>query len=508
MLQIDLEICLKFPRWFKMDLINAKFHEISSAVKNKKISAAEVTSFFLGRVQKYNEKINAFTHLNAFASEEAKRLDQRIHNGEELGPLAGIPFGIKELFCTKGLKTTASSKILENFVPPYDATAVKKLKDAGAVILGKLNQDEFAMGSSTENSIYGSTKNPWNLSCVAGGSSGGSAAAQSARMCAGTLGTDTGGSIRQPASFCGIVGIKPTYGRISRYGMIAFASSLDQAGPMVSCVEDAALALEVLCGQDPNDSTTSEKAVPQFSKNLNKNVKGKKIAIVQEYLKHSALDTETEKTFVSAIESLKKEGAEIVEVSIPLTEHAVPMYYLIASSEASSNLARYDGVKYGFRADFHDLSAIELEKFYSETRGQGFGKEVKRRIMLGTHCLSSGYFEAYYNKACQVRRLLRDQFKAAFQNCDAIISPVTTSAAFKLGDKVKNPLAMYLNDIFTVSTNLAGLAAISVPFGITKTGLPIGVQLNVWQFEEQKLLDLAYFLQEASSVKGMMPNGI
>lgn len=489
-----------------MDLLQASFKSVNDAVQAKKISAKEVTQFFLNRAEKLNPKLNAYILMNDKALQEAEKIDERILRGEKVGPLAGVSFGIKDLLCTKDIRTTACSKILENFIPPYDATVVSRLKKAGAVVLGKLNLDEFAMGSSNETSYFGKCKNPWNPEYVPGGSSGGSASAQSARIAMGTIGTDTGGSIRQPSNFCGIVGIKPTYGRVSRYGIVAFASSLDQAGPMVSTVEDAAVALEVICGQDEKDSTTSSKQVPEFSKNLNKNIKGMKIGILKEYESKGRVHQEVEKTFESAIETLKKLGAEIVDVSVPMTEFAVPMYYLIAASEASSNLARYDGVKYGYRANIQDLSHTSLEDFYSQTRGEGFGTEVKRRIMLGTYCLSSGYYDAYYNKACQVRRVLKDQYVEAFKKCDAIVSPVTTTAAFKIGEKVYDPLTMYLNDIFTTSTNLAGLPGMSVPFGQTQTGMPIGIQLTGAHFEEQKILNIAAALEEASLVKGKTPN--
>ena len=488
-----------------MNLLTASFKDVTSAIKSKKISAVEVLQFFLQRIEKLNPQLNAVLLTSSMALQEAKSLDQKISRGDQVGALAGIPFGIKDMLCTKGLRTTAGSKMLENFIPPYDSTAVAHLKKADAIIIGKLNQDEFAMGSSNETSFFGPCKNPWNTNYVPGGSSGGSAAAQASRLMMGTLGTDTGGSIRQPSSFCGIVGIKPTYGRVSRYGIIAFASSLDQAGPMVSCVEDAALTLEVICGQDSKDSTTSPEKVPNFSQKLNSNIKGLKIGLVKEY-NIGGLHPDVEKTYHQAIEQVKKMGAEVFEVSIGLTEFSVPMYYLISASEASSNLARYDGVKYGFRADFKDLSAMGLDDFYSETRGQGFGKEVKRRIMLGTYCLSSGYYEAYYNKACQVRRLLQAQFLAAFTLCDAILSPVTTSPAFKIGERSYDPLTMYLNDIFTTSTNLAGLTGLSVPFGKSSEGLPIGVQLTGNHFQEQKILNIAFALESVSDVKGQVPS--
>ncbi|WP_374076630.1 Asp-tRNA(Asn)/Glu-tRNA(Gln) amidotransferase subunit GatA [Bdellovibrio bacteriovorus] len=488
-----------------MDLTFASITEIAEAVKTKNVSAKEVTQHFQKRIESLDGKLNSFTSKNEQAVKEAEFIDARIAKGEDVGILAGVPFGIKEMFCTKGLKTTAGSKILENFVPPYDATAVARLKKAGIVVLGKLNQDEFAMGSSNETSFHGVVKNPWNLDRVPGGSSGGSAAAQAARLVAGTLGTDTGGSIRQPASFCGIVGVKPTYGRISRYGIIAYASSLDQAGPMVSTVKDAALTLEVMSGFDELDSTTTQKKVPTWSQNLKADVKGMKIGLMKEYMTGS-LHPDVQKTVENSVDTLKKMGAEIIEVSVPMTEFAVPVYYLVAASEASSNLARYDGVKYGFRADFKNLSAIDLEEFYGKTRGLGFGSEVKRRIMLGTYCLSSGYYDAYYNKAGQVRRLITNQYLEAFKKCDVILSPVTTAPAFKINERISDPLAMYMNDIFTTSTNLAGLPGMSVPFGLSQDGLPIGIQLTASHFEEQKMLDVAYALEGASPVKGKNPH--
>lgn len=490
-----------------MDLTFATLTEIADAVKTKKVSAKEVTQHFQKRIETLDGKLNSFSSKNENALNEAEAIDSLIAKGEEVGPLAGVPFGIKEMFCTKGLKTTAGSKILENFAPPYDATVVARLKKAGIVVMGKLNQDEFAMGSSNETSFHGIVKNPWNLERVPGGSSGGSAAAQAARLVAGTLGTDTGGSIRQPASFCGVVGVKPTYGRVSRYGIIAYASSLDQAGPMVSNVKDAALTMEIMSGFDKFDSTTTQKAVPAWSKNLKTDVKGMKIGLMKEYMA-GELHPDVQKTVENSVETLKKMGAEIVEVSVPMTEFAVPVYYLVAASEASSNLARYDGVKYGYRAEFKNLSAVDLEEFYGQTRGQGFGSEVKRRIMLGTYCLSSGYYDAYYIKAGQVRRLIMNQYLEAFKKCDVILSPVTTAPAFKIGERISDPLAMYLNDIFTTSTNLAGLPGMSVPFGLSQDGLPIGIQLTASHFEEQKMLDVGYALESASPVKGKHPHVI
>lgn len=489
-----------------MDITFASFHEISTAIKTKKISAAEVTQHFLNRIQKLDKDLNSYISVNDVALDEAKKIDLKIKNGEDIGSLGGIPFGIKDMLCTKGLKTTAGSKILENFIPPYDSTVVSRLKNSGAVILGKLNQDEFAMGSSNETSFFGAVKNPWDTSRVPGGSSGGSAAAQAARLAAGTIGTDTGGSIRQPASFCGVVGVKPTYGRVSRYGIIAYASSLDQAGPIVSSVTDAALTLEAMCGHDEMDATSSQRIVPKFSTSLNENMKGVKVGILEEALK-GGLDKDVEKTVQNAIETLKKLGAEIVPVSISLIEHSIPVYYLVAASEASSNLSRYDGVRFGFRADMQESSS-SLDDFYSRTRGQGFGSEVQRRIMIGTFCLSSGYYDAYYTKACQVRRLIKNQYDEAFKKCDVMLSPVAATPAFKIGDRISDPLAMYLNDIFTTSTNLAGLPGMSIPFGMSENKLPIGVQLTAQAFEEQKMLNVGFALEKASSLKGEKPHVI
>jgi aspartyl-tRNA(Asn)/glutamyl-tRNA(Gln) amidotransferase subunit A len=488
-----------------MDLKLASFSQISQAVKGKKVSALEVTQYFLQRANSLNPKVNAYIQINDKAEDEARLLDAKLARGEDLGLLSGVPFGIKDMFCTKGLRTTAASKMLQDFIPPYDSTVVARLKSAGATVLGKLNQDEFAMGSSNETSFFGPSKNPWNTDFVPGGSSGGSAAAQAARMAAGTLGTDTGGSIRQPASFCGVVGVKPSYGRVSRYGIIAFASSLDQAGPLVSCVEDAALSLEVICGRDPRDSTTSDHSVPAFSKNLKEDLKGMKVGLMKEY-KVGKIHPDVQKTFEQAIDTVKKRGAEVVEVSVSMTDQAVPMYYLISASEASSNLARYDGVKYGYRTPMDSMAGMDLDEFYMKTRGEGFGREVKRRIMLGTYCLSSGYYDAYYNKACQVRRLMRDEYLEVFKKCDVILSPVTTSPAFKLGDRISDPLAMYLNDIFTVSTNLAGLPGMSVPFGMSAEGLPIGVQVTAAPFQEQNMLTVGFSLEQASNLKWKVPN--
>lgn len=481
--------------------------QIRDRIIKRDISARQVTESFLSRCRDLNPKLNAFITLSDKAVQQAEAVDKALDKGEKVGPLAGIPLAIKDMLCTKGLKTTAASKILNNFIPPYSSTVVERLENAGAITIGKANMDEFAMGSSNENSHFGVVKNPWDLTAVPGGSSGGSAAAVAAGMAAGAIGTDTGGSIRQPANFCGIVGVKPTYGRVSRYGIIAFASSLDQAGPMTRTVEDAALMMEVICGHDPKDSTTAQTKVPAWSANLSADLKGMKIGLPKEYFSDEVSD-DTKKVVDEALKAVKAAGATTVEVSIPLTGYGVPIYYLIATSEASSNLARYDGVRFGYRSDFSKIPASDLEEFYSRSRGEGFGAEVKRRIMLGTYALSSGYYDAYYRKAGQVRRLLRDEFSQAFQKCDVLLTPVTTAPAFKIGERVANPLQMYLNDIFTISTNMVGIPGMSVPGGFSSTGLPIGVQLSSAHFQEEKMLNVAYAIEKALGAGGRNPNGI
>lgn len=488
-----------------MDLNQATLVEISSAIRSKKVSAVEVTRHFYSRAERLDTKINSFVSLNPNALKEAEAVDQAIAQGKDPGPLAGVPVAVKDLLCTEGLKTTACSKILENFVPPYSATVVDRLIKAGAVVLGKTSLDEFAMGSSNENSAFGSVKNPWNLEYVPGGSSGGSAAALAARFAPAAIGTDTGGSIRQPASFCGVYGIKPTYGRVSRYGIIAFASTLDQAGPMAHSTGDCAAILETISGKCNFDSTTSKEAVPQWMNSLKSDLKGVRIGLPKEYFSES-IDPDVMKVTQNAIDVLKSRGAETVEVSLSLVKHSVPIYYLIATSEASSNLARYDGVRYGYRSNFDQAPASDLGEFYARNRGEAFGPEVKRRIMLGTYALSSGYYDAYYQKAGQVRRLLRDEFLRAFEKCDVILSPVTTSPAFKLGSRISNPLEMYLNDIFTTSTNLAGLPGMSVPAGFSQNGLPIGVQLMAKHFDEQSIFNVSSALEETLNLRGRVPN--
>ncbi|MEY4617367.1 MAG: glutamyl-tRNA(Gln) amidotransferase, subunit [Pseudomonadota bacterium] len=490
-----------------MAIIDLSIAELRKKIQQRELSATQLSEAFLNRIKELDPKLNSFITVNERVMDDARELDKRIAAGENVGPLAGLPLAIKDMLCTKGIKTTAASKMLNNFVPPYDSTVVAKLKKAGALVIGKTNLDEFAMGSSNETSFYGSVKNPWNLDCVPGGSSGGSAAAQAARLAVASIGTDTGGSIRQPASFCGIVGIKPTYGRVSRYGIVAYASSLDQAGPMTSTVADAAEMLEVISGHDIHDSTSSQKSVPTFTQSLRKDLKGMKIGLIREY-ETDAISADVRKTVENAIATAKSLGAEVVEVQVPLTQYAVPIYYLVAASEASSNLARYDGVRYGYRADYQNLSAVELEKFYCKNRGQGFGEEVQRRIMLGTYALSSGYYDAYYNKAGQVRRLLTQEFQSAFEKCDVILSPVSTTAAFKIGERISDPLAMYLNDIFTTSTNLAGLPGMSVPFGFSAQGMPIGIQLTATHFQEEKLFAVASALEAAANISDRRPNVI
>lgn len=488
-----------------MDVLKTSLKEIRDGIRAKKFSSVEVTQSYLSQIEKWNGKLNAYITVNDKALEAAKRADEAIAKGDQ-APLAGIPIAIKDMFCTKGLRTTAGSKILENFIPPYSATVVERLEKAGMVSLGKTNQDEFAMGSSSETSAFGIGRNPWNLDYVPGGSSGGSAAAVAAGMAPASLGTDTGGSIRQPASFCGIVGIKPTYGRVSRYGIVAFASSLDQAGPMTKTVADAALVLEAMSGRDERDSTTSAQAVPSWEKNISKNLKGLKVGLPKEYFS-DRLQPETRAAVDKAIDVVKKAGGETVEISLPLTEMAVPIYYLVCTSEASSNLARYDGVRFGYRADFSKKPAEDLAEFYCRTRGEGFGKEVKRRIILGTYALSSGYYDAYYKKACQVRRILRQQFLDAFQKCDVMMSPVTTSPAFKLHERISDPLEMYLNDIYTTSANLVGIPGISVPAGFSSNKLPIGVQILATHFNEQALFNVGSVIEEGLALKEL-PHGI
>ncbi len=490
-----------------MDITNAKISELAELVQNRKLSAEEVCDHFLKRIESLDGKLNSFITVNAKARENARAVDEKIKRGEQVGRLAGVPIAIKDLLCTRGLRTTAGSKILHNFVPPYSATVVNRLEASGAITIGKTNLDEFAMGSSNETSAFGKCFNPWNPEYVPGGSSGGSASALAAHLAPGAIGTDTGGSIRQPASFCGVFGIKPTYGRVSRFGIVAYASSLDQAGPMAQSTKDCALMLETISGHDENDATTSKEKVPQWSTKLSNDLKGMRIGLPAEYFT-DAVDADVMKVVQQAIEAVKSRGAEVVSVGLPLVKHAVPIYYLIATSEASSNLARYDGIRYGYRSNFDSVPAKDIDELYSRNRGEGFGTEVKRRIMLGTYALSSGYYDAFYQKACQVRRMLRSEFLNAFKQCDVLMSPVTASPAFKVGERVQDPLKMYLNDIYTTSTNLAGLPGMSVPAGFSSKGLPIGVQLTGQHFDEQTIFNVSYAIETTLKMEARKPHVI
>ncbi len=460
---------------------------IRNAIAERNTTATALASEFYSRIKQEDPSIGAFLTLcEQRAQTQAERIDKLATEGKPLPPLAGVPVAIKDVMVTRDVRTTAGSKILENFIPPYDCTAVARLEAAGAVVLGKLNCDEFAMGSSNENSAYRPVRNPRDKSRVPGGSSGGSAAAVAADMAIATLGSDTGGSIRQPASFCGVVGLKPTYGRVSRYGLIAFASSLDHIGPFTKTVRDAALVLRTIAGRDPMDSTSADVPVPDYVAELDKPVKGLKIGVAKEYF-GDGLDPEVRAAVETAIQKLAGLGCEVVPVSLPHTEYAIPTYYIVATAEASANLARYDGVRYGFRSP----KARTLADMYRLSRDGGFGMEVKRRIMLGTYALSAGYYDAYYLKAQKVRTLLTRDFDEAFEKVDVIAAPTAPTPAFKLGEKVDDPLAMYLADIYTVTANLAGIPGISVPCGESRDKLPIGLQLFGRHFDEGTLLRVA-----------------
>jgi aspartyl-tRNA(Asn)/glutamyl-tRNA(Gln) amidotransferase subunit A len=465
------------------------------------ISSVELTRAVLTRIDQVENTIGAYiTVAPEQALAQAEAADRRRQQGAG-GVLCGIPLAIKDVLCTSTMRTTCGSRMLASFNPPYDATVVEKLKAAGAVLVGKANMDEFAMGSSNENSAFGVPKNPWHLSYICGGSSGGSAAAVAADECLASIGTDTGGSIRQPASHCGVVGLKPTYGRVSRYGLVAFASSLDQAGPLTKTVRDAALLMNVICGHDPKDSTSVNRPVPDYSAALGPDLRGMTLGIPKEYF-GQGLDPEVEKSVRQGIALLQEAGAEIKEVSLPHTEYGVAAYYLIAASEASSNLARYDGVRYGFRAPDADT----LQEMYRRSRSHGFGNEVKRRIIIGTFSLSSGYYNAYYRKASQVRTLIIEDFKKAFAECDVLVSPVSPTPAWKIGDKIEDPLSMYLTDLLTIPCNLAGLPGISVPCGFSAAGLPIGLQVLAAHFQEEKLLRVAHNLEQRLGLAGRRPD--
>ena len=465
--------------------------EVRERVVSGTQKAADFARTFYGVIEDRNPKIHAYLALSKErALAQAERIDAIAARGESLGPLAGVPVGIKDVLATRGVATTAASKILEGYLPPYDCTAVARMEAAGAVVLGKLNCDEFAMGSSNENSAYGPARNPMAMDRVPGGSSGGSAAAVAGEMAVATLGTDTGGSIRQPAAFCGVVGLMPTYGRVSRYGLIAFASSLDKIGPLTRTVKDAATVLQVIAGEDEMDATSSARPVPEFGEKLGRGVKGLRVGVPTEFF-GAGLDAEIRESIEAMLDRLRHEGAVVVPVSLRHTKYAIPTYYLVATAEASANLARFDGVRYGLRAKAEAGKAQTLGAMYRETREQGFGPEVKRRILLGTYALSAGYYDAYYKKAQQVRTLITRDYLEAFAQVDVIAGPTTPTTAFKLGEKTDDPVAMYLADIYTVTGSLAGICGMSVPCGTSREGLPIGMQLLGKHFDEPTLLQAA-----------------
>ena len=483
-------------------MINNTINELHHGLLNKDFSSVELAEYFLSRIKKLNPSINAFITVDEEKSlGQAKLADEKISKGD-LNPLTGIPIAQKDIFCAKGWKTTCGSLMLDNFISPYDAYVIEAFNKAGSVNLGKTNMDEFAMGSSNETSYYGPVKNPWNLDYVPGGSSGGSAAAVASRMAPIATGTDTGGSIRQPASLCGLTGLKPTYGLVSRFGMIAFASSLDQAGPMALTAEDCAYMLNVMAGYDERDSTCIDRSKEDYLANLDHSIQGLKIGVPKEFF-DEGLDPNVQKLVEEALNEYKKLGAELVDISLPNTSLAIPVYYVIAPAEASSNLSRYDGVRYGYRAkEYKDLMDM-----YFKTREQGFGNEVKRRILIGTYVLSAGYYDAYYLKAQKIRKLISNDFKEAFNKCDVIMGPAAPSVAFKSGDKKEDPLAMYLQDIYTISTNLAGLPGMSLPVGQTQ-GLPVGLQIIGNYFKEAQMLNVAHAYQQKTQWHKMMPEGV
>lgn len=475
--------------------------ELSKDLHAKKISSTELTKQFLERIQQYNKKLNCYiTVTEEHALEAARIADEHLAKGNA-GPLTGIPIAHKDIFCTKDIRTTCASKILNNFIAPYDATLVKRLNHAGTVLLGKTNMDEFGMGSSNENSYFGPVRNPWNLEYVSGGSSGGSAAALAAYLAPGSTGTDTGGSIRQPSSLCNTTGLKPTYGRVSRYGLIAFASSLDQAGPMARTAEDVAMLLNAMAGFDERDSTSVDRPVPDYTANLNDSIKGLRIGLPKEFFSEG-LDNEVAKVIEAAVKEYEKLGATVQEISLPNMPLSIPAYYVMAPAECSSNLARYDGVRYGYRCN----DPINLEDLYKRSRSEGFGMEVKRRIMIGTYALSAGYYDAYYLKAQQIRNLIREDFINAFKQVDVIMGPTSPTTAFKLGEKVSDPVSMYLSDIYTIAVNLAGLTAMSIPAGFSN-GLPVGLHLIGNYFEESRLLNIAHSYQQVTDWHTRKPEG-
>ncbi len=476
-----------------MHLHQETIQSLHVKLARREVGSEEVTRILLDRISESNQALNAYVTVAADeALAQAKEADRRLAAGDDAGPLCGVPLAVKDNMNTRGLRTTCASRILENFVPPFDGTAVRKLREAGAVFLGKTNMDEFAMGSSNEHSLFGPCRNPHDHDRVTGGSSGGSACAVAADLCIAATGSDTGGSIRQPAAYCGVVGMKPTYGRVSRFGLVAFASSLDQIGPIAKNVTDCSLLLQVLCGYDPCDSTSVDSPVPDFRSFLTGDVRGLRIGIPKEYFIEGT-DPEVEEAVRRGIRVLEGEGAVPVDISLPHTGYGIPVYYLIATAEASSNLARYDGVKYGFRAE---SAGDTLRKMYHRTRSEGFGAEVKRRIMLGTYALSSGYYDAYYRKAQQVRTLIRQEFVEAFRDCDVIVTPTVPSPAPRIGEKTGDPLQMYLLDIFTTTVNLAGLPGLSMPCGTTSEGLPVGMQILGRHFDEGTVLKTAFAFEQ------------
>ncbi len=480
-----------------MDITELTVHELQEKLKSKELTSYDITKAYVDRMNEKEKDVQAFvTTLGEEALEQAKKVDEEINKGEANGEFAGIPIGIKDNICTKGVKTTCSSRMLENFVSPYDATVVEKLNDEKMINLGKLNMDEFAMGGSTEYSYFKKTRNPWNLNKVPGGSSGGSAAAVASRMVPWALGSDTGGSIRQPSSFCGVVGLKPTYGLVSRYGLVAFASSLDQIGPITKDVYDSAILLNIIAGHDERDTTSSNQEKIDYTKCLKNDVKGLKIGVPKEFF-GEGINEEVKETLEKAIETYKELGAEVEEFSLDIAKYSLATYYIIACAEASSNLGRFDGIRYGYRAkDFKDLKDL-----YRKSRSEGFGPEVKRRIILGTYVLSSGYYDAYYKKAQQVRTLVMNEFNKAFQKYDVLLTPTSPTVAFDIGSKSNNPLEMYLADICTVSVNIGGLPGISIPCGVDKEGMPIGMQLIGNKFQEGTILNAAYTFEQKTKFR-------
>lgn len=480
---------------------NKTIAELASGLRAGEFSSVQLTQHFLNRIQQHDKALNSFITLcEADALEQARAADERIKKGET-GQLIGIPIAHKDIFCTDGVRTSCASKMLDSFISPYDATVVDKLKQAGVVMLGKTNMDEFAMGSSNETSWYGPVKNPWDTDTVPGGSSGGSASAVAARLAVAATGTDTGGSIRQPAALCGITGLKPTYGRVSRYGMIAFASSLDQAGPMAANAEDAAILLQAMAGFDERDSTSAQQDVPDYLSGLDGDLSGLKIGLAKEYF-GEGLDPAVEKSIRAAVDTYTGLGAEVVEISLPNSGLSVPVYYVVAPAECSSNLSRFDGVRYGYRCE----NPADLEDLYKRSRSEGFGSEVKRRIMIGTYALSAGYYDAYYLKAQQIRHLISEDFEKAFKQCDVIMGPTSPTTAFRLGEKSDDPVSMYLSDIYTIATNLAGLPGMSIPCEPVN-GMPVGLQIVGNYFDEARLLNVAHKFQQATDWHTQTPKG-